>query len=175
MQVDRLLVDRLLVERVTFPCKEGGEKIHSRAHDGKNDHSVILDGRGVDDAQNGVVNDENRAHQKDERCQDTTDNGIARISVGKMLVGLFFALFFEKIRCSNACGVADIVNGVGNDGNTARKKAAYEFKNRKGEVKNKCNQNISFGFHKFLLRNDETIISYSAINCNRIFSNSFKN
>ena len=172
--LEHVQINRLLVERVPFPCKEGGEEVHSRAHNGKNDHSVIIDGRGVDDTQNSIVNNQNRADQKNECGNNTADNRVARVSVGVVLVGLLFALLFEEIRNSNACGVSNIVHGIRNDGNAARKKAAKKFKNGKGEIEDKCNQNISFGFHKFLLGKDDIIIAYSAVNCNRIFSNSFK-
>ena len=148
--LEHVEVDSLLVEGVALTGEESREEVHRRADDGKNNHSAVVDGRGVDDAQNGVVNDESRAHQKDERGQDAADDGVARVAVGKVLVGLLFALFFEEIRGANACGVADIVHGVGYNGNAAGKKAADEFKNRKCEVENKSNENISFGFHGFL-------------------------
>ena len=132
-------VDRLLVERIPFPCEECREEVDRRADDGKDNHPIIVDGCGVNDAHNGVINNENRAHQEDKRSQDTTDNRVTRVTVGVVLIGLFFALLFKKIGCSNACGISDIVHGIGYDGNAARKKAAYKFKYRKSQIKDKCN------------------------------------
>ena len=166
-------VDRLLVERITFPCEERREEIDRRTDNGKEDHSIVIDGCGVDDTHDSVVNNKNRADQKNQGCQDTTDDGITSITVGVVLVGLLFALLFEKVRGANACGIADIVHGIGYNGNAARKKAAYKFKYRKCEVENKCNKNISFGFHRFLPLFDGSIIAYSVADCNRIFSISF--
>ena len=171
--LEHVQINRLLVERIPFPCKERRKEVDRRADDGKQNHSVVVDGRGVDDAHNGVVNNKNRAHQKNERGQNTADDRIARVAVSVMFIGLLFALFFKKIRGANACGVSNIVHGVGYDSNAARKKAADEFKYRKCEVENKCNKNISFGFHRFLPLFDGSIIAYSGADCNRIFSNSF--
>ena len=132
--LEHVQVDRLLVEGVALTGEESREEVHRRADDGKNNHSAVVDFGGVDDAQNGVVNDESRAHQKDERGQDAANDGIARVAVGKVLVGLLFALFFEEIRGANACGVANIVDGVGYDGDAAGEKAAKKLEYRKGEV-----------------------------------------
>ena len=132
--LEHVEVDRLLVQGVALTGEESGKQVDGSADDGENDHAAVVDFGGGDDAQNGVVNDESRAHQKDERGQDAANDGVARVAVGKVLVGLLFALFFEEIRGANACGVANIVDGVGYDGDAAGEKAAKKLEYRKGEV-----------------------------------------
>ena len=90
-------IHRLLVKRVPFPCKERREEVDRRTDDGEDDHSVVVNGCGMDDANNGIVDNKNRADQKDERGQHTSNNRVTRVAVGKVFIGLLFALFFKKI------------------------------------------------------------------------------
>ena len=78
---EHMKVDGALVERVAVASDEGGEEVEEDAEEGKDDHTIVVDFGGVEDARDGFVDEDARGGEEDDGGKDGAKAGIAFVAV----------------------------------------------------------------------------------------------
>lgn len=124
-------INGFLVKGVAAVGEVGGEKVDDDADDGEENHVVVVNVGGLEEALDGVSDDEDGADDEDGGGEESAEEGITAIAVGVVFVGGLETFAFEEVGEADAEGVAEIVDGVGGDGDAVCPEAAEEFVNRK--------------------------------------------
>lgn len=128
--------DSPLVQGITAMGEISGAEIDTAPHNGKQKHTVIVDLNGMHDPADSASDDQNRTEKQDGRHEDAAEDGISFITVS--------AFSFQKVCDADACGVANIVYGVGKDGDASCQDAADTFKDGKCQIQYKSNKDMFF-------------------------------
>ena len=87
-------VHRLLIQGMTATGEKGGTEVHSYADDGKEDHAVVADLRGIENTEDSIVHNHEGAGQEDQGCNGSSQSRVPSVAVGMGLVRGFLALPF---------------------------------------------------------------------------------
>lgn len=87
-------INGFLVDGVAVVGKISGERVDDETKNGKNQHTVIIDGDGIEEAVKGFVDDERGAKEEDDGGDEGAKDGVASVAVGVIGVGLAFGFAF---------------------------------------------------------------------------------
>ena len=151
-------IDRLLIQGVSVLRKKCGGKIDTNTDDGKQNHSVVMDLRGMKQTPDRIVDNDDGAAQKNEGSERASDDGISSVSVGINLIGIPFAFSFQKEGKADSECITEIVYGIGDDGYATGKKTAKQLEYGKAEIQEKGNKNIFLSTHVYSFRKLKKIL-----------------
>ena len=138
-------IDGFLIQRIAFVGVPGGNEVDHDTEDGEQNHAIVIDRSGLEDALDSAVNDNTGTSEKDKRSNKAADDGVADVAVSVFVVGGFATIALKEVGDTDTESVAEIVNGVGSDGDTICEEAADKLENRKAEIEEESDEDFMSG------------------------------
>jgi hypothetical protein len=127
-------IDRFLIQGSSFSGEEGGGTVDCNAYQRKKDHSVIVNGSGIEKPSHRSDHHTHGTDDQDQSGDQASQNRVSTVTVGMSVIRLLLAFAFQIIGNSDAGGIAQIVKGIGQNGNASGPKSAKKFEKGKEQV-----------------------------------------
>ncbi|EEF77600.1 hypothetical protein BACCOPRO_03122 [Phocaeicola coprophilus DSM 18228 = JCM 13818] len=131
-----------LVQGRAFLQVESCSSVDKNTDDGHPEHALGIDGLRVQQSLSGFKEDDGRTDGEHSRKKDTAQQGesLVAVSIGRCTsLGRFF---LQHPGYGQRQAVAEVVKGIGQDGDTVGEQSSHQFNDNKGGIEKKCDRNV---------------------------------